>query len=542
MRFHPFRLLQGAIFATCALAGCGGGTSSPPARFLPTPSPTPAGATTTVPIPTNGSIVLPTVAGRGVTLSFGTGVPSGATLTVTESTTPPSGVPAPSSVRRTRSLPGAISFYYLTFTSASNLPVSALTSETISLLPVDPQSGVLYYFELDDVTPPGSVVLARCGPATASNYAAAISTSACTATGTLLTTTDTYVEQFYYIPSTSATPAPTSSPSPTLSPSPAPTGSASPATIVEESTGISSSQSQPLGITSANGALWVTARQYGGIVDVPTSGSPYVCPTGGANSVGGASNPTGIAAGPDGNLYVAMQSATPYIDQFSNNLSTPGGSCVNTIFETPNQATPFSVAAGSDGNLWFTEQLNGTAAIAAVSTTGSFSVLTPVTLPSSTTTLPLGVGITSGPDGALWFTESSAGKIGRITTSGAVTEYASGVSSGAQPYGITTGPDGALWFTENGTSKIGRITTAGVVTEFAIPTTSSAPVGIVTGADGALWFTESSGNKIGRVTTAGAFSETAVPTASSQPWGIALGPDGHIWFTERAANQVGTVH
>jgi streptogramin lyase len=30
--------------------------------------------------------------------------------------------------------------------------------------------------------------------------------------------------------------------------------------------------------------------------------------------------------------------------------------------------------------------------------------------------------ITSGPDGALWFTEDLAGKIGRITTSGAITE------------------------------------------------------------------------------------------------------------------------
>ena len=33
------------------------------------------------------------------------------------------------------------------------------------------------------------------------------------------------------------------------------------------------------------------------------------------------------------------------------------------------------------------------------------------------------VGIASGPDGALWFTELAANRIGRITTSGSLTEY-----------------------------------------------------------------------------------------------------------------------
>ena len=51
-------------------------------------------------------------------------------------------------------------------------------------------------------------------------------------------------------------------------------------------------------------------------------------------------------------------------------------------------------------------------------------------------------------------------RIGRITTSGQVTEYASGISPNAQPYGIAAGPDGALWFTEFA-GRIGRITTAG---------------------------------------------------------------------------------
>src|SRR6266851_5797099 len=68
----------------------------------------------------------------------------------------------------------------------------------------------------------------------------------------------------------------------------------------------------------------------------------------------------------------------------------------------------------------------------------------------------------------------------------------------SDPIGIAAGPDGALWFAEeNVSNKIGRITTTGVITEFAAPTLNVSG-GIAAGPDGALWFTEF--NKIGRIT------------------------------------------
>ena len=80
-------------------------------------------------------------------------------------------------------------------------------------------------------------------------------------------------------------------------------------------------------------------------------------------------------------------------------------------------------------------------------------------------------GITSGPDGNLWFAESTGpGAIGRITPSGTITEFTSGVSGPAE--GITLGPDGNLWFTEPAPEKIGRITPSGTVTEFSVPSWS----------------------------------------------------------------------
>src|SRR5438094_4369341 len=139
--------------------------------------------------------------------------------------------------------------------------------------------------------------------------------------------------------------------------------------------------------------------------------------------------------------------------------------------------------------------------------------------------------ITAGPDGNLWFTEEAGNKIGRISPTGAISEFPLAV--GAMPGGIVVGPDGNLWFTERGANKIGRISLTGDLAEFPIPTAASNPWRISTGGDGNLWFTERAANKIGRITPQGSiteFSRTNTPPGS-QPLGISAGPDGNIWFT-----------
>jgi len=164
-------------------------------------------------------------------------------------------------------------------------------------------------------------------------------------------------------------------------------------------------------------------------------------------------------------------------------------------------------------------------------------------------------GITTGPDNALWFTEAGGtGKIGRVTTSGAVTEFSlvGGSTAGFGSHPITTGPDGALWFTEPNSGKIGRITTAGVFSQFQLP----ANVGrdevveransITAGPDDALWFTSQTtgpatlnvvSGHIGRITTAGTITEVTVPGGGTRrttphPTDITVGPDGAFWFTD----------
>jgi virginiamycin B lyase len=76
-------------------------------------------------------------------------------------------------------------------------------------------------------------------------------------------------------------------------------------------------------------------------------------------------------------------------------------------------------------------------------------------------------------------------------------------------------------------TRIGRITTSGVVTQHSIPTASTL-YGITSGPDGALWFAEVSANQIGPITTAGVVSEYPVPTANSNPFGMTAGLDGSV--------------
>jgi len=137
----------------------------------------------------------------------------------------------------------------------------------------------------------------------------------------------------------------------------------------------------------------------------------------------------------------------------------------------------------------------------------------------------------------------AAGKIGRITPDGVITEFAIPTPNSG-PRALAAGPDGNLWFSEFNTSRIGRITPKGEVTEFDLPRPDSGPGDITTGADGALWFIELNGtidgrivngNRVGRITVAGQITEFAIPSAAGSPTNVAVGPDRNVWYTKGAA-------
>ena len=194
---------------------------------------------------------------------------------------------------------------------------------------------------------------------------------------------------------------------------------------------------------------------------------------------------------------------------------------------------PSAIAAGPDGNVWFAES-TGPGGIGRITPSGTITEFTSgLSGPAE--------GITLGPDGNLWFTEPAKEKIGRITPSGTITEFSipPGSLGSAKPAQIAAGRDGNLWFTvTSGQGAIGRITTAGVVTLFTSGlTVNSKPQGIAAGADGNIWFTETaSAAKIGRITPEGTITEFSTGlTANSKPQSITAGPNGNLWFTEEAS-------
>ena len=201
----------------------------------------------------------------------------------------------------------------------------------------------------------------------------------------------------------------------------------------------------------------------------------------------------------------------------------------------------------SNGDLWFTQQPNtpapdNTGAVAKITTSGVITEyttgITPGSGPSS---------IAADGSGNMWFTEADGNQIAKITAAGVVTEYPLPVA-GSRPAGIALGPDGNMWFTLYDSGNIGSITPAGLITEY--PTglgPTAGPYGIALGADGNMWF--GGGNSgpggtqvMGRMTPTGAV-ELFDTGASSNPFGVALGSDGHIWFTNyQGNNTIGRMH
>ena len=235
---------------------------------------------------------------------------------------------------------------------------------------------------------------------------------------------------------------------------------------------------------------------------------------------------TAITAGPDGALWFTNE-----LDNEIVRMTTAG--TVTNVYTGPGIVAPTAITVGPDGALWFVNGGFGKhPGIGRITTSG--------TVTDYTKRVGHPFDITAGPDGALWFSTNNA--IGRITTAGKVTNTYTGTGIVA-PESITTGPDGALWFTgdQDGSYLIGRITTACVVTTYTNPRVVG-PAQIISLPHGPLWFLndgepfESFRSSVGRITTAGKIS---IFTGMDHPAALTAGPDGNLWFANLGNNTIG---
>ena len=215
-------------------------------------------------------------------------------------------------------------------------------------------------------------------------------------------------------------------------------------------------------------------------------------------------------------------------------FALPSAAGATTIKEFPLSAgsDPLGIAAGPDGNLWFTDG-GTTSAIGRVTPAG---VIKEFTGPFIGTGKP--ADITLGPDGNMWFTTtgSPANAIGKVTPSGQITEFQGGLNPSSAPSAITVGPDGNLWFLDNGVTRaIGRVQPNGTINEFPVPDLNANLEDLTPGPDGNVWFTDRGDTRaIGRVTPSGMITEFpgTLNQLSSQPNGITAGTGGKLWFTD----------
>ena len=273
-------------------------------------------------------------------------------------------------------------------------------------------------------------------------------------------------------------------------------------------------------VTGSDGNLWFTEYTNNEIGKITTGGTitEYGTPT--ANS-----GPHDIAEGPDGDIW--------FTEVTSNKIGKITTSGVVTEYSIPTAgSSPYGITAGAGNTLWFAEYRGNK--VGKITTSG---VITEYPVPTAGSE-PF--GITTDSSGNAWFAEFASDKIGEVdATSGNITEY--NLPAGSGPISITRGPGGDLWFVDYGANanKIGKITTSGVITEYPVPTANSMPRDITQGPGGLMWFTESTANKIGNITSSGQITEFDVPTDASQLLGITTGPDGNLWFAEYGGNKIG---
>lgn len=259
----------------------------------------------------------------------------------------------------------------------------------------------------------------------------------------------------------------------------------------------------------ADGSIWATGA-YGGLTRLDPSGHPR------NYDIGQDEYGLDLTSGPDGAVWVAADDLVVRVDAAGHRRSWPVGGY--------GLARSITSAAGA---LWFANEGNPSR-IERLGTDGSREVFK-VAGPRKAAAMS---GITGGPDGALWFTQAGFnGKpvdgIGRMTTAGRATSWPLPHRRGS-PTRIAAGPDGALWFTERDAHAIGRISTSGAITEYPL-TTGLSPYGIRPGADGALWFTAD--GCIGRITTSGAVTAWPV-NGAGRLLGLVAEPDGTVWAAD----------
>jgi virginiamycin B lyase len=193
-------------------------------------------------------------------------------------------------------------------------------------------------------------------------------------------------------------------------------------------------------VLGADGDLWFT--EFGAIAAFnpsnPNTGTTLNVTKTVALPGGSHEAPEGITAGPGGTIWYTEGVFNSGFTGFASfGVGEINANTGTLIKETPVVAAsePDGITAGPDGNIWFT--VTGTATVAGTidSINPSTYKITTLPIPTNVVATPAPIGIVAAPDGNLWFSDSS-GAIGVVADTQLVAQPVANVGLNS-PFGLT---------------------------------------------------------------------------------------------------------
>jgi streptogramin lyase len=282
-----------------------------------------------------------------------------------------------------------------------------------------------------------------------------------------------------------------------------------------------------MGRSSRCTAAGIAAITFGALVAVitPTPASSLV----GTPVVVRAAEPDldgadGIAAAPDGSLYVAAYDADAlaHYDPLTDTLTAiADDDDAEDDFSDPSRVVVDQVS----GDVWYTNW--DTPSI------GRYDPDTGETEIFSDAALEGPWGIVLDAEGDAWFADYDGDVIGEVDhVSGDVRVIEDVAFEG--PNELAFGADGRLWFTNYNGDDIGVVDLdTEDVSLFTDPAIDDPWAITRVGSD--LWFTSHLGGQIGRITPSGTITLFGDPDTNGRPVGIDPGPNGTVWFSFRSS-------
>jgi virginiamycin B lyase len=269
-----------------------------------------------------------------------------------------------------------------------------------------------------------------------------------------------------------------------------------------------------------DGAMWVTQQVQGMLIRITPNGDQraYVMPKG--------SGPHGIRFDRQGHLWLTFEfdNAIAELDQQGHILRT---------YPIPDpKSGPHGLAVASDGAVWWTGKANGTIGRLDPQTGAMrvFKIGNPTSQP---------IYIDEGC-GAMYFTELNAGRIGRITSQGKITEYPTPTPN-SRPIAVAA-HDCKIWLSEETGGRFGVLDPkTAKITEYPSGGPDAQLAGLAFDRQGTLWLAYRTPDAVGEVNPDKTVRQFPLPTKKAVLHRITQGPGNTMWFTELAVDKVGFI-